>query len=221
MATISDWAGSRHIFSQSRGKSSGNNDSATKKHFTKFYTEVFYPNNRSLREDVTLDNIEVNEITDALVGNFATYLCEASCLTKKNSSLSLLSVSVYMSSLKTSLLTKFSGEEHAPRCFAPEMWKLYLSRIRKVKIKHAIKDNVPLFREYDAATDDDMKALAAVVYWDGCGGLNSEFLYLFLTCVGNCGRGSEVRFYGNIKYFILTYVFANISRHMFFYNILF
>ena len=184
-----------HIFDGSKGNSSIANENSAKKHFQNFYTKVYHPQDTAMRENLTLDNIKSHEITDDLVGKFANYLCQVGSLythDKGNKILSYTTVSIYMSAIKTLCITKFSNEPNIPRCLTQDLWKRYLSRIRKVKIEQAVKENVPLFSgSYKSAKDVDLTSLAALAYWEGDMEL-LEFFFLFQSCVTHCGRGSEV-----------------------------
>ena len=183
-----------NILDVSRGNSSkANHDSATK-HFNFFYKEIFKKSNPSVRDDLTLDNIKVEEVTDDLIGTYISYLGEAKPLKNKNSSsdkmLKYTTTAIYMSDLKTFLTTKFRTV-HMPLVLGEKQWKLYCTALQTVKTRQAIELNEPLFGEYTKASDEDLRALCALVYWDGSVH-NTEFLSMFLSTVYNCGRGSEV-----------------------------
>ena len=190
-----------HIFNGTRGNSSNANDKSAKTHFENFYNKVYHPSEPNLRENVTLDNIKIEEVTDDLVGKFASYLCKVQNLYQHDAAkkpLTYTTISIYMSALKSLCTTKFRGSEKFPRCLTPDLWKMYLQRIRKVKIEQALKDNVPLFSgSYTSARDVDLTSLAALAYWEGDEEL-MEFFFLFSSCVTHCGRGSEVSTSNNI-----------------------
>ena len=187
---------SSHIFRESDSHSTKGNIKSMKTHFNNFYKNYYKPdpaNCHKKRPDLTLDNINTYEVTDELLGHFASYLSTAhkNC-NEKLAVLAYVTVSQYFSTLKTVLLKKFT-DVNPPPCLADQKWRMYATNIRRIKIQQCIKSNKPLFGEYDKATDEDTQALSALVFWDGSVD-NAEFLSLYMACMSNCGRGSEVCF---------------------------
>ena len=188
---------SQHIYENSEGTSTKKGLKSVEKHFDHFYKEVFLKKQEfsSKRTELTFKNITYNKISDELIGHFANYLTVATKLDGKNEkdTLSYPTISQYFSAMKQHLLFRFSSEK-TPISFQDSKFKHYKDEMRKIKVWEALSKNKPLFGEFLGATCDDAKALAATILWGG-NTLDAEFLALFLTCITNCGRGSEVCFF--------------------------
>ena len=186
-----------HIFQASKGNSTNKNENAARIHFQWFYTKQYYPNanNKSnLRQTLTLDDITFEEVTNDLFGKFATYLCnDAKNLKNKNTDLSYGTISIYMSSIRMLLVKRFLSDYNKyPDLLKLDIWSMYLSKIRKIKVQHSIKNNKPLSKSIESASEEDVMAMFNCIVWDNdCS--SAEFLLLFMSCIVHCGRGSEVR----------------------------
>ena len=185
-----------HIFQASKGNSTSKNENSARIHFQCFYTKQYYPNanNKSnLRETLTLDDIAFDEVTNDLFGKFATYLCnDAKSLKNKTSDLSYGSISIYMSSIRMLLVKRFLSDYNKyPDLLKLDIWSMYLSKIRKIKVQHSIKNNKPLSKSIEAASEEDVMAMFNCIVWDNEYS-TAEFLLLFISCIVHCGRGSEV-----------------------------
>ena len=64
------------------------------------------------------------------------------------------------------------------------------------KFKQVNATDKPIFGAYEAASDEDLKAIAALTFWSNQQE-DSEFHLLMNTMITNCGRGSEVSFLYN------------------------
>ena len=173
-----------HIFNTSISASTKGNIKSVRKKFEAFYKE-FKASNTTARKDLTFDNMKIDEVTNELIGKFANYLAQTN--------LKRATVGVYFSTFKTQLNQRFAGQAK-PHCMSEAVWSLYLRALNTKKVQQSLALDTPLFGEYESATNDDLRALSAVAYWEGSK-KNAEFLLLFLACVTNCGRGSEVRKY--------------------------
>ena len=201
----------KHIFTDGRGPSSTGMDKTMKSHFKNFNTNFFKDTaNPNHNKSLTFDKLVLSDITDELCGQFASYLSDTRGLHNETTDkkgnelphLAYMTVIGYFSSFKTLLLLRFSGKkEELPNCLLPSHWKIYCDKVRRIKIRQSNMENKSLFGKYEAASNEDLKALSAVTFWSGSQ-THAEFLALFLAQVTNCGRGSEV----SSNYFIMKYL---------------
>ena len=193
-----------HIFDEKGSKSSETSIKSMSKHFNVFYKDEF-----SIKEDInpalyptdlTFSTLEPKHVTDSLVGCFLNYLVRAKTFkpTKANQETQLLSfatMSHYASSFKNTLKKRFSSCS-CPSSLINDQYKMYTNVMRMKKFKQVNATDKPIFGAYEAASDEDLKAIAAITFWSNQQE-DSEFHLLMNTMITNCGRGSEVSFLYN------------------------
>ena len=168
-------------------------------HFKIFYASYIRREENpppNARENLTLDDIKSEEVTHDLMGSFAGYLVNAKCLSggKNKAGKKLLKYQTAMglfSALKTFLKNKFIHERQSIKFLEDSHCKLITTKLKEGKVSQSIASDEPLFGKYDTAKTGDKKAITALAFWKDCVE-NTEFAYLFNSCVTNCGRGSEV-----------------------------
>lgn len=202
----------QNIKKREKSKSSRNNDNTMITHFKKFYKN-YVDENPELRKDLTLDDIKAEEVTYDLLGNFADYLSDATCLSGGKSKVDVKKIAfahtlVLFSAFKKKLQDKFIESGVEIQFLRDEITKEFTKEIRKAKIKQCVADDKPLFGEYSTATTGDRKAITVLAYWNG-EIESTEFALLFQSCITNCGRGSEV----SLEYLIIILFFSiNVSN---------
>jgi hypothetical protein len=166
------------------------------KHFDLF-SKIYYKEKTFLldgnaiiptHEDLTPDNID-----DALVGNFATYL--GKCARTKDSKKASLSYSTargYFSSFKMYYLHHFSGAK-TPEVFTEQKFRMYATALTALIVERCKKTNEPLVMQKPCATKEDWVALATLCAWSGKPDM-LEFWHFNNTTTQMAARGNEVAF---------------------------
>ena len=188
----------KNILKDSRNKSSKTNDKSMRTHFELFYKLYLQtPPPDGKRFDLSLDDIKEEEVTNDLLGSYVGYLADtAKCqggskLIKNIKLLSYTHASIMFSSLKSFLKLRFMDNKTNIKFLTDEHCRQYTAVLRRTKINQATATDEPLFGEFATHTCGDRKAITALAYWNGLE-TYIEFVFLFQSCITNCGRGSEV-----------------------------
>ena len=139
-----------------------------------------------------LDDLLYEDITEQLVGSFATYLSKhATKYCKPNGDLLMWnSIAGYFSAFKTFIIKKFR-DKPIPHALGDAHMKMMTTEMRSKKIEICNSNNDAWVNPHEMVSDDDNKALGALCYWDGSS-KSAEYYHLYRSMVNNAGRGSEI-----------------------------
>ena len=128
--------------------------------------------NDSFKKFNSFEEIVFEDLRDqAIFGECATYFAlHARAKSTKNCAGELLSMSSaigYLSATKNYFLNKYKGHADNLVCFNTRVWTKYYKHIHNLKVQQARKEGKPLVDAKDRASDDEIRALAALCLWEG------------------------------------------------------
>ena len=110
---------------------------------------------------------------------------------KDGALLSYASATGYMSSMKSSLVTKFRFHSDVPKQLSPDIWKRYMTTIFGIMYERSRRERKPMHGTKESCDAKDRFGIMAVCIWDGTLH-NAELMIFFQSMVMNCGRGCEI-----------------------------
>lgn len=115
-----------------------------------------------------LHDLLYEDITEELVGSYATYLSKhATKYCKADGELLMWnSIAGYFSAFKTFVVKKFRNKP-VPHSLSEIQMKMMTTEMRSKKIKMCNSNNDSWVNPHAMASDEDNKALGALCYWDG------------------------------------------------------
>lgn len=186
---------SQHILQEKVSKSAESCTNSMAKHFNNFFSEFIEKeeNRMKYRNDITFQSLKSTEVTNDLVGCFLNYLVTATSNRKgsSNQEISYQSMISYASSFKTNLLKRFTNEKEFPVALDTDHYKIYTNAMKNRKVKQINLTDKPVFGSYDAASEEDIKAIFTLSFWSNDQS-DAEFFALMIFMLTSCGRGSEV-----------------------------
>ena len=158
-------------------------------HFNYFVKHYWRQTGVTTFAELTPQNLSVE-----LVDNFVNYLAS---LARKNCKpdgelLAFGSVDQYLSSFKTNLVEKFFHENTNLIVNNSEKMSLLRKRMLEKKIQLCREEGKQIMSSLEAASDEDIDTFFLLCFLEGTEE-SAEFLHLMMSCIANCGRGSEVR----------------------------
>lgn len=171
----------------SRGKL--NKKGSMEKHFNFFLKEHWKSTSLT-----SFESLRPCDVSIELVDTFATYLSAHARRGCKSDGelLSYNTVDQYLSTFKTCLVSKFFYEKDA-NLVVNDNTKM--SQLRQAMCQHKLRllrqEGREIMTSTDAATDEDVDTFFLLCFWEGSNE-SAEFLHLMMSCIANCGRGSEV-----------------------------
>jgi hypothetical protein len=184
-----------HIFVEGAKHSAEEKKSSAMSHFDDFLKRHF-------KEKIMLNGIliipthkelSLVNITDDLVGCFATYLGKhARTKDKKKAPLRYGTARGYFSSFKMYFLHQFRGSK-TPEVFKDQKFRMYATALTALIVERSKKTNEPLVAQKACATKEDWVALATLCAW--CGKTEMlEFWHFNNSTTQMAARGNEIAF---------------------------
>jgi hypothetical protein len=185
-----------HIFVEGAKHSAEEKKSSAMSHFDDFLMIYFKERNFMLnrvRIIPTHKQISIENITDDLVGCFATYLGKlARTKDKKKAPLAYTTARGYFSSFKMFFLHKFRGSR-TPEVFKDQKFRMYATALTALIVERSKKTHEPLIAQKTGATKEDWVALATLCAW--CGKTEMlEFWHFNNSTTQMAARGNEIAY---------------------------
>ena len=163
-------------------------------HFKYFFENYYMKDNKEIKHAKTFPTLKEEDVTIHMVDSFAGYLANNARdrMRPDGPKLSYGTVDGYFSIFKTTLGDKYMDD---PKAVPVVRNEALMTRMRKrmldVKLQESRLGGKPLVVPMEAATEQDMDAFFLLCFYKGSAE-SAEFLHLLMSCITNCGRGSEV-----------------------------
>jgi hypothetical protein len=187
-----------HIFNEGEKHSAQAKKNSAMAHFDLFLLVFFrLVGNYFMLNGVAIipnhKQLQPKDITDKLVGNFATFLGKcARTKDKKKAPLSYSTARGYFSSFKMYFLHKFSGSK-TPEVLTNQKFRMYATALTALIVERCKKTNEPLVAQKRCATKEDWVALATLCAWSGRADA-VQFWHFNNSTTQMASRGNEVAF---------------------------
>ena len=174
-------------------KSKQTKSCSMKGHFNYFLMHFWSKHNKSDKIVSKFDDLEVEDVTIDIVDNFVNYLASHARKGFKADGplLKFGTIDQYLSSFKMSLVRKFFKNESELIVNNQAKMSLLRSTMLQKKIQQCRRDGIEIMSSLETASETDVDTFFLLCFWEGTYE-SAEFLHLMMSCIANCGRGSEV-----------------------------
>ena len=162
-------------------------------HFDYFLQHYWAKTYKGEKKLENFDDLKVDDVTVRLADNFVNYLAFHSRKHCKPDAELLMynTIDQYLSAFKMNLVKKFFEEEKDLIVNNSAKMALLRKTMLEIKIKQCRKNGSNIMTSLETASKSDIDSFFVLCFWEGTDE-SAEFLHLMMSCISNCGRGSEV-----------------------------